>query len=99
MNVAIPDEILQAAGLSEQELLQEIALLLYQQNRLTLGYASRLANMYQGDFMELLASRVICIHYDVEEFEQDLQTLRKLGRLKNITVDASPQAQASAAEA
>ena len=91
MNLSIPDEILQAAGLSEQELLQEIALLLYQQNRLTLGYASRLANMYQGDFMELLAGRDIASHYDVEQFEQDLETLRKLGRLQNIPVDASPQ--------
>ena len=91
MNLSIPDEILRAACLSEQELSQAIALLLYHQNRLTLGYASRLANMYQGDFMELRASRDISLHYDVEQFEQDLETLRKLGRLQNIPLDASPQ--------
>ena len=61
MELRIPDEIVRAAGLSEQELLQELALLLFQQDRLTLGYASRLLGMYQGDFMDLLARRGIPI--------------------------------------
>jgi predicted HTH domain antitoxin len=33
------------------------------------------------EFQREIASRGICIHYDVEEFQEDLQTLRKLGRL------------------
>ena len=32
-------------------------------------------------FQNLLASRGLSVHYDVEEFEQDLETLRGLGRL------------------
>jgi len=80
MELSIPDEIVHAAGLSEQELLQELALLLFQQDRLTLGYASRLAGMYQGDFMDLLAQRDIAMHYDVEDLADDLQTLRELER-------------------
>src|ERR687886_655558 len=84
MELRIPDEIVQAAGLSEQELLQELALLLFQQDRLTLGYASRLAGMYQGDFMDLLARRSIPMHYDVEDFVDDLQTLREVGHLQNL---------------
>jgi predicted HTH domain antitoxin len=80
MELSIPDEIVHAAGLSEQELVQELALLLFQQDRLTLGYASRLAGMYQGDFMDLLARCGISMHYDVEDFVDDLQTLRELER-------------------
>ena len=79
MELRIPDEIVQAAGLSEQKLLQELVLLLFQQDRLTLGYASRLAGMYQGDFMDLLAQRGISMHYDVEDLADDLETLRELG--------------------
>ena len=89
MLLIIPDEIANVAKLSEQELLQELALLLYQQNRVTLGQASRLADMYQGDFLNLLASRDIALHYNLEDFEQDLQMLRDLGRL-NVVQNAVP---------
>lgn len=79
MSVTIPDEILQTARMSEEELRQELAALLFQKDRLTLGQASRLAGMDLLRFQHLLASRGIPVHYDVEEFEQDLSTLRSLG--------------------
>lgn len=78
MSIVIPDDILQAANLSEDELLQELALLLFQQNRLTLAQASRLAKLDRISFQQLLASRDIAIHYDVNDFEDDLNTLRGL---------------------
>ena len=80
MSVTIPDEVLQAARMSEEELRLELAVLLFQQDRLTLGQASSLAGLNRLRFQHLLASRGIPIHYDVEEFEQDLSTLRSLGR-------------------
>ncbi len=81
MSVQIPDEILQVTGMSGAELLQELALALFQKEKLTLEQASHLANMPQLQFQQLLASRQIPIHYDVAEFEADLETLRALGRL------------------
>ena len=81
MSLVIPDEILQATRMSEAELGQEIAVLLFQKEKLTLGQASRLAEMGQLQFQHLLASRQISVHYDVEDFEVDLKTLRKLKRL------------------
>jgi predicted HTH domain antitoxin len=63
------------------ELAQEIAILLYQRDKLTLGQASQLARMSQLQFQHLLAGRCIPVHYDVAEFEADLQTLREMGRL------------------
>ncbi len=80
MSVTIPDEILQTARMSEAELCQELAVLLFQQDRLTSGQASHLAGMDRLRFQHLLASRGIPLHYDVEEFEQDLSTLRGLAR-------------------
>lgn len=76
-----PDEILQATKMSVDELKQEIAILLFQKEKLTLGQASRLAGMSQIQFQHLLASRQIPIHYDVAEFDEDLKTLQELGRL------------------
>ena len=61
--------------------MQEIAILLFQREKLTLGQASRLGGMTQLQFQHLLASRQIPFHYDVAEFEADLKTLREMGRL------------------
>jgi predicted HTH domain antitoxin len=81
MSVVIPDEILHTTRMTADELLQEIAVLLFQKEKLTLGQASRLAQVSQLQFQFLLASRQIPIHYDVADFEAELETLQELGRL------------------
>jgi predicted HTH domain antitoxin len=81
MSVVIPDEILHTTRMTAAELLQEIAVLLFQKDKLTLGQASHLAQLSQLQFQFLLASREIPVHYDVADFEADLKTLRELGRL------------------
>lgn len=81
MAVVIPDEILRAAALTPEELLQEVAVLLFQQDRLTLGQASELAGLDRLAFQQVLGRRNIPIHYDVEELHEDVATLRRLGRL------------------
>ncbi len=82
MNVIIPDDILQASQLTPDEFRQEIALHLFQIGRLTLGYASQLADMPPHAFRQLLKQRHIPLYsYDIEDFELDLKNLRELGRL------------------
>jgi predicted HTH domain antitoxin len=77
MPVTISDEVLTAAHISEPELKQELAMALFQQERLTLAQASRIAEMTQLAFQALLAERQIPIHYGVNEFREDLRTLRQ----------------------
>ena len=67
--------------ISEHERKQELAVALFQQERLTLAQASRLAEMSQLAFQALLAERHIPIHYGVEEFREDLRTLGQTDRL------------------
>ena len=86
MSLVISNEILQATGLSEAELSQEIAILLFQKEKLTLSQASHFAQMSQLQFQHLLASRQIPLHYDVAEFEADLKTLQELDRLWLLSV-------------
>ena len=50
MAVVIPDEILYTTHMTAAELKREVAVLLYQQERLTLGQASRLAGIGQLQF-------------------------------------------------
>ena len=81
MSVLISDEVLQSARMSADELMQELAVMLFQREKLTLGQASRLAGTSRVQFQHLLASRRIPPHYDVADFEADLSTLRELKRL------------------
>ena len=78
MPVTFSDELLKSAQITEDELRAELALALFQQERMTLGQAASLAGIPQIDFQRLLASRRIPIHYDMEDLEQDLQRAQGL---------------------
>jgi len=78
MSLVIPDDIILATRMTTSELVQELAVMLFQREKLTLGQASRLSGINQWQFQQLLASRRIPIHYDVAEFEADLKTLEEL---------------------
>lgn len=79
ITLEIPDE--QVQGWDESNWLREIALALFEQELITLGRASQIARMHQIDFQKLLGSRGINVHYDVEEFEQDIEHLQQRGWL------------------
>jgi len=81
MPVTITDDVLSAAHLSEAELKRDLALTLFASERLTLAQASRLAETTILGFQALLAEREIPIHYGVDEFRDDLRTLRAVGRI------------------
>lgn len=81
MGLTISDSILQSANMSPEELSAEIAVMLFQKEKITLAQASRLAGMNRLQFQHLLASREIPLHYDVEDFEEDIETLKTLGRI------------------
>jgi predicted HTH domain antitoxin len=78
MSLVISDDIVKASGLSERELLLEIAVMLFQQDRISLGKASELLGMHRMQLQKLLAERGICVHYDVAEFQEDLKTLQEM---------------------
>ena len=79
MALVIPDDIIRVTRMTEHELVQALAVTLFEKERLTLGQAARLAGMSQWAFRELLAAQEIPLHYDVGELEQDLATLRSMG--------------------
>jgi predicted HTH domain antitoxin len=75
ITIDLPD----ALQISEVDLRTELAISLFQQERITLGTASQLAGLHQIEFQQLIASRSIFVHYDVEDLEQDLKSLREEG--------------------
>lgn len=79
MTIKIPDSLLLHTGLSQEGILLRIALILFAEEKLTLGQASQLAGLHQMLFQKELAKRKIPIHYGIEEFEADMKTIKKLG--------------------
>lgn len=59
MNITLPTELLETARMTETEMLREIAIMLYQQQRLQLEQAAELTVMAIDDFYQLLVSRNI----------------------------------------
>jgi predicted HTH domain antitoxin len=81
ISIDIPREVLHAAKMSTKELKQELAITLYEKGKLSFGKAREIAEMKVGAFQQLLGSRDIPVNYDVESYEEDLETLKEMGQL------------------
>ena len=81
MSITFSDEVLKQAHMTNEELAVEMAVHLFEIEMLTFWQAARMAGMNHWDFQQLLGSRQIPLHYGVEEFEKDVQTLKAKGLL------------------
>lgn len=79
--IEIPREVIHATRMTPLKLRRELAIYLFEQGRLSFGKAREMTGMTAWAFQQLLGSRGIAIHYDVEDYEEDLTTLKELGRL------------------
>ena len=79
--VEVAQDILDSARVTPSKLKVEMAVHLYEQGRLSVGKARELADMRLWEFRQLLASCRILPHYDEADLDEDVATLRKLGRL------------------
>lgn len=82
MDLLIKEDILKKAEITAEELLIEIAVHLYDTERLSMGQARNLAQLDQISFQKELAKRDVYIKYDVYDLETDLENLDKLKKRK-----------------
>lgn len=78
MIIELSDRMMEQAGLDHSGVRLRLAIQLFQEEILTLGKASELAGLHQYQFQKELASRKIPIHYDVEDFEKDWETIKNI---------------------
>ena len=78
MNMIIPDEIFAAAQMTEEELMIEIAIMLYQQGKISSGKVRAWTGLTVLEFQRELKQRGLYLNYDVEDFQSDLQTIQAL---------------------
>ena len=74
----IPLDILDSSRLTVAELRTELAVHLYEQRRLSMGKAHELAGLSLWEFRQLLGARRISPHFEKEDLDQELATLREL---------------------
>jgi predicted HTH domain antitoxin len=79
VTLEIPQDILDSAHLTAPEVKLELAVSLYAQGRLSIGKAHELAGMPLLDFRQILASRRIAVHFDLDDLQDDINTLKKMG--------------------
>ena len=76
-DLVIPAKVLAETGLSRNEFLIELAVYLYDKERLTMGQARKLAGLDQLTFQKALADRGFYIHYEVKDLHDDLRNLNE----------------------
>jgi predicted HTH domain antitoxin len=81
MSVVIPDDILQATKMTENELKLEIAIMLYKQQKISSGKVRAWTGLTVIEFQHQLARRGLYINYDMEDFQSDVKTLQSMGLL------------------
>ncbi len=82
MDLIIPENTLKAAEISADELLIEIAVHLYDTERLSMGQAKNLVNMDHISFQQELAKRDVNIKYDENDLDTDLKNLKAFHQKK-----------------
>jgi len=80
ISIEFSQQAIQATHMTPEELRQELAVHLFQHGKVSFGKAREMAQMTAWAFQQLLGSRAIPVHYDVEEYEQDLAVLKAHGR-------------------
>jgi predicted HTH domain antitoxin len=79
ISIEVPREVIHATRMTPEEMKRELAVYLFQQGKLSSGKAREMAGMTVWAFQQLLGSRGIPVHYDLEDYEDDLATLQELG--------------------
>ena len=67
--------------MTPEELRQELAIHLFEQGKLSFGKAREMAGMNVWDFQQTLGGRGISVHYNLQDYEEDLAALEGVGRL------------------
>jgi predicted HTH domain antitoxin len=79
----LPVELIRVANLDEEHLSAEtarvVALLLFREDKISLGRAAELSRAPVEAFIKFAGSHGVPLHYGLEELEEDRQNLARLG--------------------
>lgn len=73
MTINIPDKTLSEVKISANELLIDLAVYLYDKERLSMGQAHKLAGLDILSFQKELVKRNVFLKYDINDLNKDIQ--------------------------
>ena len=85
MDLLIKNEVLERAEITAEELLIEIAVHLYDTERLSIGQARSLCEMDILSFQKELSKRDVYMKYDIEDLETDLRNIEYIKSKKQAS--------------
>lgn len=77
-DLVISGKVLEELNISPSELMIDLAVYLYDKEKLSLGQAKKLAGLTQIQFQHELVKRGVFLKYDMEDLEKDLENLALL---------------------
>lgn len=80
MTVTIPDEVLGTRLSTPEKVRLELAVGLFAADNASLGRAARIAGLTHLEMQRELSRREIPLHYDIEDWKADLETIRSMDR-------------------
>ncbi len=78
MQLELDNQIIAMTGLSQKEIKEYLAVALYKLTGLHGAAAGRLLNISEIEFHGLLAKYGCYVNYDVQDFLEDIETLKRL---------------------
>ncbi len=82
ITMELPEDVISAFNVPKDkislELKIQIALYLYEKGKLSFGKARQLSGLSVWEFIERLKDNKIPLKYDIEDFREDLETIKKL---------------------
>lgn len=83
LQLELPADLVRVANLDEEHLSAEtarlVALLLFREDKISLGRAAQLSGTPIEAFIEFAGSHGVALHYGLEELEQDRRNMARLG--------------------
>ena len=83
ISIDVPKDVLFAANITEANASANIkkllALLMFKERILSFGKAAELSGLDALSFLSLLGSHRVTLNYDVDDFQDDVETIRSLG--------------------
>ena len=80
VSIEIPGEVIHATRMTPEDLKRELAIHLFQEGKLSFGKARELAGLTVWAFQQLLGSRDIPVHYDIQDYLEDQAAIDALTR-------------------
>jgi predicted HTH domain antitoxin len=78
-DIVIPGKFLSETGVNRKEFLVDLAVYLYEKQRLTMGQSRKLANLDQLSFQKALKERGVYMHDDALDLYEDIKSLNDAG--------------------